>query len=195
MIVKLNCIIGASSYVHGPPGYYYDCTTGLLGACDASCFECAGSLATECTYCEEGAGYFSEYQSTNQLGSYYMGACVTDCSAGTFQDGDSCIKCNPLCETCYGGTSMYHCTSCPTTNPILYVADRDEFSGICIPDCNNGLLDEYTNTCYGFGNSNSLIYLLLIGNCPEGTDRDNETCEPGETLEECCLDCLENAYE
>jgi proprotein convertase subtilisin/kexin type 5 len=90
--------------------------------CHASCANCTGALATQCSTCH-GTSY--ELDNNN--------ACVNKCAdAGKWFDGvqPACQPCAGPCATCYGALAT-ECLSC--ANATHHVE-----KGSCVPSCSAG---------------------------------------------------------
>ncbi|KDE04791.1 hypothetical protein MVLG_04755 [Microbotryum lychnidis-dioicae p1A1 Lamole] len=99
---------------------YYQTNGGDCLACDASCASCSSPSGT-CLTCQSGlqpdstdATKCITATSTSANGTFIT------CAARTYYDStsQSCIDCNPLCETCYT-TGTGGCLTCRSPNGLL----------------------------------------------------------------------------
>ncbi|SCZ97223.1 BZ3500_MvSof-1268-A1-R1_Chr4-2g07070 [Microbotryum saponariae] len=99
---------------------YYQTSAGDCLACDASCASCSSPSGT-CLTCQSGlqpdstdATKCITATSTSPNGTFIT------CAARTYYDStsQSCVDCNPLCETCYT-TGTGGCLTCRSPNGLL----------------------------------------------------------------------------
>ncbi|XP_013870055.1 extracellular matrix organizing protein FRAS1 [Austrofundulus limnaeus] len=116
-------LFGECRYDNCAHQYYLNGTDRTCRECDWSCNTCRGPLRTDCLQCMEG---------------YVLqdGVCSPGCSAGFYQDGDSCFACDDHCVTCQGPG---RCLDCRSPYSVL--------QGQCVLRCGRNYFLEASKVC------------------------------------------------
>ena len=167
-------------------GKYADAHEGRCLNCDASCALCGGAGPNQCLACAR-----SDYVLESKT-------CQASCSAGHYQNGTSCVRCDSTCATCASSSAV--CTSCP----VGYNLYNEQCSAACPPSYfpdQNGVCQPChasCSACTGGGISECIACsdpttVLDNGYC-------NEECSPGSlnvvgyctTCDAACLTCAKS---
>ncbi|XP_067084625.1 extracellular matrix protein FRAS1 [Osmerus mordax] len=104
--------------------YYLNTTTRACTECDWSCNSCRGPLVSDCLQCMEGLVLLE-------------GMCSQACSPGSYQHGDTCLRCEEDCEQCQGPGVCERCQA-----PLVLRQGR------CVAGCGrNFFLDASMQLC------------------------------------------------
>uniref|UniRef100_A0A8D0CH89 Fraser extracellular matrix complex subunit 1 n=1 Tax=Scleropages formosus TaxID=113540 RepID=A0A8D0CH89_SCLFO len=117
-------LFGECQYESCAHQYYLNSTTRTCRECDWSCNACKGPLHTDCLQCMEGH-------------VLQDGVCIQDCAEGSYQEGDTCLRCDEHCEDCQGPG---RCRRCQRSFVTL--------RGRCLRECGRGFfLDSALQQC------------------------------------------------
>lgn len=120
-------------------GFYYDIINRLCKACDATCLECSGPAATECSSCRA-PGYALTAGSCGCAAGYGGATCTPQgtaagCATNQWDNSGTCTNCDVSCATCADATSCAVCKSgyVQATTGTLCTCPGFISSGTCSP--------------------------------------------------------------
>ena len=110
--------------------------TNICKECHESCLTCSGAFDNNCLTCNTADPLKGKFLPSQSM-------CLALCPSYTYEENNSCKKCNDSCSTCFG-QEKNNCLTCNSSSPVYGKFNFKD--NTCISTCPSGTYEEY-NIC------------------------------------------------